>query len=554
MSPEPLLSQSADAAPTREGEAPSREEVLRRINSLYDRAESDTGTFNATRAASIPRRRGTSGDVRAQSVADSELSALTRRWFDMARAKLGPTVAVPQPSGRMPSRAPQLARPARAEVRPARVEERPGQALALEASTSASAPAAWDTGASTPAVPTASAPELTSWPVPESATGTLPQQATGPDSPLAAPDAGLDEGAWRTGEQPVVGEGAWRTGELPVVDESVRRTGELPVVDQNMWRTGELPVIAENPAPWERPETAATQAPSEPSAVTPRTGGYEPGIAADGAATYGVGRVMSPPAAYAAGQWAEPMPPHAAGLPSDAATTTYGAGLPAIPAPSGITPEFTEFVPAAPAFTNPAPSGTTPEFTEFVPTAPAFTAPAPAFTAPPALPEPAVATAFAPAASTWAAAPAAPVAGAESLGVVPMPASFVAGGAATDAGRSTKAERVIAFARDQIGRPCVKGAVGPGSYDAPGLAQAAWRTAGVTLPRTVQAQAECGMPVALADVQIGDLVFFHDDLDHVGIWAGNGMMIHAPGPGAQIREESVFFAGQAAIKGAVRPA
>ncbi|NUO43839.1 MAG: peptidoglycan endopeptidase, partial [Streptomyces sp.] len=83
---------------------------------------------------------------------------------------------------------------------------------------------------------------------------------------------------------------------------------------------------------------------------------------------------------------------------------------------------------------------------------------------------------------------------------------------------------------------------------------AAWKVAGVTLPRTVQAQAGAGMPVALADVRAGDLVFFHDDLSHVGIWTGNGMMIHAPGPGTPVREESVFFAGQAAIRGAIRPA
>lgn len=123
-----------------------------------------------------------------------------------------------------------------------------------------------------------------------------------------------------------------------------------------------------------------------------------------------------------------------------------------------------------------------------------------------------------------------------------------------DPGRGAKGERVLAFAREQIGRPCVNGAVGPGAYDAPGLAHAAWRAAGVTLPRTARAQAESGTPVPLADLRVGDLVFFRDDYAHVGIWAGNGMMIHAPGPGAQIREESVFYAGQDAIKGAVRPA
>ncbi|MGW6543489.1 C40 family peptidase [Streptomyces massasporeus] len=123
-----------------------------------------------------------------------------------------------------------------------------------------------------------------------------------------------------------------------------------------------------------------------------------------------------------------------------------------------------------------------------------------------------------------------------------------------DAAHRTQAERVIAFARAQIGRPCVWGAVGPGSYDAPGLTQAAWKTAGVTLPRTTEAQWRAGTQVTLADMQVGDLVFFHDDLRHVGICSSNGMMIHAPGPGARICEESVFYAGQSAIKGVIRPA
>lgn len=221
-------------------------------------------------------------------------------------------------------------------------------------------------------------------------------------------------------------------------------------------------------------------------------------------------------------------------------TSTYGGGLPAVPASAFPAPEF-----AAPAFTAPAPAA---------PAEPAYALAEPAY----APAESAVATVYAPAVSRWATAPATPVTATAPgpVAVAPAPAPTLFGGYGTspDTGHRTKAERVIAFAREQIGRPCVRGAVGPGSYDAPGLAQAAWKAAGVTLPRTTQGQAAAGMPVALAEVQTGDLVFFHDDLGHVGVWTGNGMMIHAPGPGAQIREESVFFAGQSAIKGAIRPA
>lgn len=116
------------------------------------------------------------------------------------------------------------------------------------------------------------------------------------------------------------------------------------------------------------------------------------------------------------------------------------------------------------------------------------------------------------------------------------------------------AETALAFARAQIGRPCLWGATGPDSYDSASLTQAAWRSAGVTLPRTVHEQATAGTAIPLTDIRVGDLIFFSGNISHVGLYTGNSMMIHAPGPGASIREESIFFAGQTAIHGAVRPA
>ncbi|NUQ99629.1 MAG: C40 family peptidase [Streptomyces sp.] len=118
----------------------------------------------------------------------------------------------------------------------------------------------------------------------------------------------------------------------------------------------------------------------------------------------------------------------------------------------------------------------------------------------------------------------------------------------------TKADRAIDFARAQIGRPCLWGAVGPESYDNAGLTQAAWRAAGVTLPRTTYEQATAGTVIPLAESRPGDLIFFNDNFSHVGLCTGNGMMIHAPGPGAVIREDSVHYAGEAAVRIAVRPA
>ncbi|MFF3960281.1 NlpC/P60 family protein [Streptomyces griseorubiginosus] len=125
---------------------------------------------------------------------------------------------------------------------------------------------------------------------------------------------------------------------------------------------------------------------------------------------------------------------------------------------------------------------------------------------------------------------------------------------ATDPSYATRAAKALAFARAQIGKPYVWGATGPGSYDCSGLTQAAWKAAGVTLPRVTYDQVNAGTTVSLADAQPGDLVFFYDGITHVGLYIGNGMMIHAPKPGAYVREESIYYDGESAIHSVVRPA
>ncbi|WP_327208227.1 NlpC/P60 family protein [[Kitasatospora] papulosa] len=123
-------------------------------------------------------------------------------------------------------------------------------------------------------------------------------------------------------------------------------------------------------------------------------------------------------------------------------------------------------------------------------------------------------------------------------------------GTGTGSGYSSKAEKVLAFARAQIGKPYVWGATGPSSYDCSGLTQAAWKAAGVDLPRTTWDQVKVGTRVSTANLRPGDLVFFYDDISHVGIYKGGGMMIHAPKPGANVREESIYYMP---IYGSVRP-
>ncbi|MDV7223874.1 peptidoglycan endopeptidase, partial [Streptomyces prunicolor] len=96
---------------------PSRDEVQRRINSLYDRAETATGNYNATRKMSGAPRQRVEPRPSASRPSDPAQDAVTRQLFDRARAQLGPTVPAALPPRRTPAR-PAAARPERSERRP----------------------------------------------------------------------------------------------------------------------------------------------------------------------------------------------------------------------------------------------------------------------------------------------------------------------------------------------------------------------------------------------------------------------------------------------------
>ncbi|MFE2142749.1 NlpC/P60 family protein [Streptomyces sp. NPDC059456] len=115
----------------------------------------------------------------------------------------------------------------------------------------------------------------------------------------------------------------------------------------------------------------------------------------------------------------------------------------------------------------------------------------------------------------------------------------------------SRAARAVAFAYGAIGKPYVWGATGPGSFDCSGLTQAAWRSAGVTLPRTTYTQINAGQRVSRDQLAPGDLVFFYSGVTHVGLYVGNGQMIHAPRPGSTVRVAPVDSMPWA---GASRPA
>jgi peptidoglycan DL-endopeptidase CwlO len=112
-------------------------------------------------------------------------------------------------------------------------------------------------------------------------------------------------------------------------------------------------------------------------------------------------------------------------------------------------------------------------------------------------------------------------------------------GAGQASSNTSAAGKVMSFAKAQLGKPYVWGATGPSSFDCSGLTLKAWRAAGVTLPRTTFDQVNVGAKVSKSQMRPGDLIFFFDDVSHVGIYAGNGQMIHAPKPGAEVRYESI---------------
>ncbi|MFC3572325.1 NlpC/P60 family protein [Streptomyces yaanensis] len=452
-------------APEQSPPGPSREEVQQRIRSLYDRAETDSGTYNATRAMMTggARRGPNPGFNRDRRRSDPSLDNVARQWFDAARAKLGPTVPAVLPADRVPPELPAgPTSPTRRAVddllgRGRETTDRP--LLELTAGPAAGAAAARPVAELTagpvaeltvgPPVGSTAGPvaELTAEPVAELTAGPVAELTAGPVAELTAgPVAELTAdplAAWPVAPQ--TPQEAPRA--LPASVAQPRPTRLSGTKEQNQQKFAVARELlsrraaqhSAQPMPIEsRPAEDAWRVPEEPARLL----GEE--------------------------QWRQPQQPDILG--TDMSGMSFGAGLP-------------------------------------VATAAPLAAETPAVTA-----------------------------------------------VVQESGYDKKAAKALAFARAQIGRPCVWGASGPDSYDAAGLTQAAWRAAGVVLPRTAQDQAAAVTAIPLTDLQPGDLIFFYDTVSHVSIYTGNGMMIHAPSPGASIREESIFYAGQSAIHSAARPA
>jgi cell wall-associated NlpC family hydrolase len=108
---------------------------------------------------------------------------------------------------------------------------------------------------------------------------------------------------------------------------------------------------------------------------------------------------------------------------------------------------------------------------------------------------------------------------------------------------SAAAQIAIDTAMAQRGKPYVWAASGPGSFDCSGLTAYAFAAAGVGLPHSSRMQSQMGQAISRDQLQPGDLVFFYSPVSHVGIYIGNGQMVHAPTSGDVVKVASVDSMG-----------
>ncbi|MFE2879820.1 C40 family peptidase [Streptomyces roseus] len=105
------------------------------------------------------------------------------------------------------------------------------------------------------------------------------------------------------------------------------------------------------------------------------------------------------------------------------------------------------------------------------------------------------------------------------------------------------AAAIVNFARAQVGKAYISGGTGPSSYDCSGLVQAAYRQAGVTLPRMSQDQSARGTSVSLSALQPGDVLYWgsRGNAYHVAIYVGGGKFVGAQNPSTGIVERSLSY-------------
>ncbi|WP_225891282.1 C40 family peptidase [Streptomyces dioscori] len=492
--------------PAQRGDEPSREEVQQRITNLYDRVENATGNINVTRAMSAGTRdafkpASTSGDRGGRGGATDAAAPLpdvAKQWFDVGRSQLGPVFPAVLPPDRTPDRGAAGSRPADSGGRPdgGGREGRGAREGADKPVLELTAGASGGPGAGGAAGPVA---ELTARPVAELTAGpvaalpAVPAQRQAADKALPGASGGPSQATLRTSKQ----RNQRKLGQArDLLAGHAARRGAAPVAELRPFQAIEGawgPAAQQQGYRTAAPVTEAWQQPAIGTDMRAGTDMYAGTATYPGIPDAGAGAAADQSIGNGMYLGVDQYAgaPYARGRQSD--TSRYVDA--STPIATGVALDMQAA--ANPGYAAPAP------------------APAPAYTTPP-------------------------------YGT-PLYA-------APDPGYGGQGARAVDFARAQIGKPCVWGSMGPGSYDCSSLTQAAWKVAGVALPRSVQDQATAGTPVPVSDIRPGDLVLFSGQVAHVGIATDNGMMIHAPSPGVAIREESIYWAGEAAIHSVIRPA
>ena len=111
---------------------------------------------------------------------------------------------------------------------------------------------------------------------------------------------------------------------------------------------------------------------------------------------------------------------------------------------------------------------------------------------------------------------------------------------------SAQGKKAVEFATAQMGKPYVWGAEGPDTYDCSGLTSQAWAAAGSRSRAPRRSSGSSCQHVDVKDMRPGDLIIYFDDASHVGMYIGDGAIVHAPRPG---RTVTIAGAGSMPILG-----
>lgn len=103
---------------------------------------------------------------------------------------------------------------------------------------------------------------------------------------------------------------------------------------------------------------------------------------------------------------------------------------------------------------------------------------------------------------------------------------------------------IAEFARAQVGKPYVYAASGPDAFDCSGLVMTAYSNIGISLPHSAMSQSGYGYAVSMDNLQPGDMLFYTTDgtgeVSHVGLYIGDGMMVHASAPGIGVIMTNIY--------------